>query len=330
MNNPPASAAPVARSEPRLPLADPLVPTLFHEDWWLDVASGGRWREVEVRLDHTRVGRLPFLATRHCGWTALGMPPLTHLLGPAVDEGSGNASTRMARRLRLQRALIDQLPRSANFRQTLHYANPDAIAFQAAGFIARVQFTYEIAPADERTLWQGLAGNTSKIIRKSQNEEKQEDWPEPEAFAAFFAANLEAKGATNFYQNAVIARVCGEALARGRGRIIAARNAGGGRAGAIFVAWDQRAMYYLMASRDPATSRAGTVGALIWEAIRHAATHGLRFDFDGVASAGAARFYAGFGGQVRPRFVVIREGGLFRFAQCVRRRLRGQHANNFV
>jgi hypothetical protein len=232
--------------------------------------------------------------------------------------------------MQLQRALIDQLPRSANFRQTLHHAHTDAIAFQAAGFTAQVQFTYEIAPADETTLWKGMAGNTSKMIRKSQNEEKQEDWPEPAAFAAFYAANLAAKGASNLYQNAVISRVCGEALARGRGRIIAARNACGARAGAVFVAWDQRTMYYLMATRDTKTSRAGTISALIWEAIRHAATRGLRFDFDGVASAGAIRFYAGFGGQVQPRFVVVRENGLFRFARGVRRSLRGQRANSFV
>jgi hypothetical protein len=325
-----ADAVPIARPAPPSRVPDPLVPTLFHEDWWLEATSSGRWQEVEVRLDHARVGRLPFLATRHCGFKAIGMPPLTHLLGPAVDEGSGNAMTRMARRMQVQRALIEQLPRSANFRQTLHQANNDAIAFQAEGFIAQVQFTYEIAPADERTLWQRLAGNTSKMIRKSQHEEKQEDWPEPEAFAAFYAANLALRGAVNLYQDAVVSRVCGEALARGRGRIIAARNATGARLGAIFVAWDDRAMYYLMASRDPATSRGGTISALIWAAIRHAAAQGLVFDFDGVASAGAVRFYGGFGGRVQPRFVVVRESGLFRVAQGVRRRLRGQRANYFV
>jgi hypothetical protein len=89
-------------------------------------------------------------------------------------------------------------------------------------------------------------------------------------------------------------------------------------------------MYYLMATRDPSTSSSGTISALVWEAMRHAAAHGLLFDFDGVAAEGAIRFYAGFGGQVQPRFIAVRESNLFRLAQSVRRRLRGQRTNYFV
>jgi hypothetical protein len=308
---------------------DPLAPTVFHERWWLDVTSGGRWQEVEVRLDHRLVGRLPFLENSYCGLRKIAMPPLTHQLGPAVDEGNGNASTRMARRTRLQRELIEQLPRSGNFRQTLHYASRDAVAFQAAGFATTVQFTYEMAPMSEAALWMAFTCKTRNVIRKWMIDGRLEDWPDPEAFSSFYTANLAAKGVRNSYRDEVILRVCSETLMRGRGRIIAARNANGAFAAAIFVVWDHRALYYLMSTRDPEISNAGTVSALIWEAMRVAAARGILFDFDGIASSGAAKFYAGFGAEVQPRYIVARENALFRFVRGVWRGLHAHETNRF-
>src|ERR1700674_2575471 len=74
----------------KAPSYDPLAPTIFHEDWWLDAATGGNFEVVEVTVGGRTVGRLPFNTTNRFGLKMIRMPALTYFLGPAIDEGEGS------------------------------------------------------------------------------------------------------------------------------------------------------------------------------------------------------------------------------------------------
>ena len=39
---------------------DLLTPTIFHESWWLDIATEGRYEVVEVTQNGEVLGRLPY------------------------------------------------------------------------------------------------------------------------------------------------------------------------------------------------------------------------------------------------------------------------------
>ena len=67
----------------------------------------GQYQEVRVTSGDQVVGRLPFVISRNMGFTALRMPPFTHLLGPAVDAGQGKPKTQMLKRMSIVRDLID-------------------------------------------------------------------------------------------------------------------------------------------------------------------------------------------------------------------------------
>src|ERR1700676_4096959 len=71
-----------------------LVPTIFHEDWWLEAATGGQFEVVEVVTGGRIVGRLPFHKTKRFGLAFIRMPELTYFMGPAIDEGEGSSNTR--------------------------------------------------------------------------------------------------------------------------------------------------------------------------------------------------------------------------------------------
>ncbi|MDD2704835.1 MAG: hypothetical protein PHU07_05815 [Acidocella sp.] len=65
-----------------------LYSTIFHEPWWMEISCAGAQREVSVSAGGMVVGRLPYLLSkRGPGLTTLGMPSMTHVLGPvlAVD-----------------------------------------------------------------------------------------------------------------------------------------------------------------------------------------------------------------------------------------------------
>jgi len=123
-----------------------------------------------------------------------------------------------------------------------------------------------------------------------------------QAFIQFYARNLQRK---SYVDLSVCAKIIQSCIARKRGRILTARNRKGELVAANFCAWDAKSSYYLMSTRaDNSGNGAGSL--LLWKAILDATSRQLVFDMDGLASEGGILFFAGFGAEVRPRYVAER------------------------
>jgi len=282
-----------------------LAPTIFHEDWWLNAATNSTHEMAEVSNSGTVVGRLPYCRARKYGLAWSALPELTHFLGPAVDEGNGSINTRFIRRLEITRDLIAQLPRAHFMQIKCHHGVSDVIPFQEQKFRTSVQFTHEIQPAAEDVLWKNLRHERRRVITRAQETLDISAYDDIPAYMHFYNANLVSKGIKSTLNNVACSRVIEACLARGRGRILAAKDKNGVLQAATFCVWDATSMYYLMTTRSE-TSGNGAVSALVWEAMKDAASRQLIFDLDGLATHGSIMFYAGFGGTVAPRYVATR------------------------
>jgi hypothetical protein len=281
---------------------DLLTPTIFHESWWLDVATDHRYSVAEVSSGGKVVGKLPYLLTRRKGLSHIVMPTLTHFLGPAVAEGEGSANTRFLRRLSITRELIAKLPSAISYEIKCHAGVSDVIAFQAENFLTTVQFTHEVHPLPEQQLWKRMRDKTRNVIRRAQEQYEVVTLDDSRAFIDFYAHNLQQK---SYLDLSVCGKIIQSCLARQRGRILAAKSREGELVAANFCAWDAKSAYYLMSTRaDNAGNGAGSL--LVWKAIVEAASRNLVFDMDGLASEGGILFFAGFGAEVRPRYVAER------------------------
>ncbi len=296
---------------------DVLAPTIFHQTWWLETATGGRYGEVESRDDGRVVGRMPYFLDRRFGITLSLMPPLTHFLGPAVDDGKGSVNTRFLQRLAITQDLIQHLPRVAYFSQKLHRGVSDILAFQSEGYDSAVQFTHEIAPQPEAAVWSGLRHKTRNKVRNAENDFIIEAMDDPDRFIRFYADNLAARNLQSDIKLPICRALIAGCLTRDCGRIYAARRQDGSLAAAAFCAWDQRSAYYLMSTRSPDSGN-NIATLLLWSAIRDAMARGLIFDFDGVPSAGAVIFYASFGATIQPRYIVSTSDKFLRVANTLR------------
>lgn len=286
--------------------ADPLVPTVFHSEWWLNAATGGGWEEARLQSGGRTVGRFPYVVSRvSAGHTVCAMPPLTHFLGPAIDEGSGSACNRALKRAQVTRDLLDRMPKSSGFYQKMSRAVPETLVFQELGYATGVQFTYEIAPDAAPNLWKRMRDKTRNVIRRAEEAFTVDQLHDPEAFAAFYHRNLQQKNLPSHYESALLVGLCGEAMRRGQGQILAARDATGALAAAIVCVSDAVSTYYLLTTRTQEAGN-GAVALLLWTAIRESAARGLIFDFDGVGMEGSRVFYTGFGGMTEPRYTVSR------------------------
>ena len=310
-----------------VPSIDPLTPTVFHEPWWLDIVTGSQWHEAEVREDGRVIGRMPYQTLRRFGSDSIDMPPLTHFLGPAVDEGSGSHQARWLKHSAITRDLIHALPPGASFWQKFHRGVTDVVAFQAERFDTAVQFTFEIGPAPEDVLWAGLRDKHRNVIRKARKQFAVEELADCDEFAHTYAQNLEERGRDSWAPRPMMRDLTAASIQRGAGRMLGVRDPRGRLSAAVFCPSDRRSSYYTLSTRRPDSGN-GAVPLLIWEAIRRSARDGLIFDFDGLSAEKVIGLYAGFGGITSPRYVSIPHARLPGIVRFVRRTL-GLKTNPF-
>jgi hypothetical protein len=315
---------PVGRNAPADASRSGVIPTVFHEEWWLDAATQKSYSVVEVNAGCRTVGRLPFEIRRRSGLVGIWTPPLTHFLGPGVDEGDGSASNRFLRRLEITRELILKLPQTSWQCVRCHRGTSDVIAFQEQSFKTYAQFTYEIAPGPLPGLWQQMRNKTRNVIRRAQEQHTVCELQDPKEFVSVYQAHLVSRHIQNSLDLATAERVVQAALERNRGRILAARNERGEIVAANFCAWDCNSSFYIACTRREDAGN-GASSLLLWEAIQHAAAKELTFDFAGLGTRGSVLHYAGFGGSVRTRFVAVRATGIGRLVARSRLLLMDEH-----
>ncbi|WP_419759727.1 GNAT family N-acetyltransferase [Acidisoma sp.] len=309
-----APAKPARSPAPKFPVA-----TIFHEPWWLSAASDGAYEEAVYTADNVVIGRLPYLRQRKIGWqTALVMPTMTHVLGPSLsaDVPSGERG-RSLRRFTISSALIAQLPQAGHTWFALHRRETETLAFEAAGFSTGVRFTVEIQPSTPDRLWREMRDKTRNVIRRAQESLIPQAIDDPALFFEFYQENLRQRGIRNHYDLRIRTNMVAACLEHGRGRILVASDATGSPQAAIFTAWDDEAEYYLMSTRAPDSGN-GAISLLIWTAIQDAAAAGRIFDLDGVDSRTNHMLLTGFGGTLRPRYLVSRTSTGFQVAQSLK------------
>lgn len=211
-----------------------LNPTIFHEAWWLELASGGLVREASISHDGVVIARLPYLLSRHLGFTTCGMPPFVHFLGPAFVRGTGTPMQEMLREHELTRELLAQLPPFSGFWQKFHHGFSEVLAFQAHGFKTSVQFTFEVPRAASEEVWAGLRRTTRQKLRAAEARFHVREGVDPGEYVALYQRNLKAEGKAPYLDLVRLGKLARVALARGRGRILFADAGGKGAVAGTF------------------------------------------------------------------------------------------------
>ena len=305
-----------------------LHPTIFHEPWWMEIASDGCGQEAVVSRDGVIVGRLPYLPyTRFGRLKVIGMPALSHVLGPVFAPAAiASVGSPTIKLFGLIGELLAQLPEASHTAFRLHTGITETLAFVAAGFSCDAEFTIMIKPAPREVLWRQMRDKTRNVIRRAEERLTVSEAVDPDVFLAFYEKNLRQRGRKNRYHRRTTRSLISECLKRNAGRVLIAADSNDIHS-AIFTVWDAGTEYYFMSTRSPQAHN-GAVNLLIWQALQVAAQAGRIFDMDGVHIHGKQSsnllLLTGFGGTVVPRFYVRRTKPLIQLGTMLGQLLKGR------
>lgn len=289
----------------------PFSPTIFHESWWLHLASNGDYREVNVEIGGHLAGRLPFILNRQFRClSVVHIPKLTHCLGPALAPAfERQGIVKPFKSIEIYALLLKQLPKSAHIWFRLHPATTNTLAFERAGFSNNVQWSIEIDPAPAAELWRQMRDKTRNAIRRAEELLRVESPNDAGFFLDFYNDCLREAGRKNSYDEDCLKQLIPEALHRGRGRVLTALGTDGTPQAAIFTVWDAHREYYFMSTRRT-QAHFGAINLLIWCALQNAALQKRIFDMDGIhvthGQLPNLLLLSGFGGRFAPRYCVSR------------------------
>jgi hypothetical protein len=310
--------------------------SLFHEPWWISAATAGRFSEVKFMQGDSVVGRLPFTTSRRWGFRVLRMPPFTHILGPIVESGSGKPQTRLMNRVSIVRSLIDQLPPFDFFKQAIDpsiddgLALSDGLAFQECGFRVSPQYTFEIdCRGDLKGIWDSMHFKVRQHIRRAEEKYTVATVDDPQRFVHFYISNLTKARRRSYVHFDQFTTLYRESHVRTCGVILSALLPDGEPIAMTYLVWGHGVMYYLLSTRAPDVPDSGSVSLLIWSAIKKAHELALLFDLDGISTRGIARFFSGFGGQMKTRLIVTSARPAFKAAVAMGA-LAGSIESNFT
>jgi len=297
------------------------APSIFHERWWLDIATQDNWKLAVVKLNDEVIGEMPYAMQRTRLWRVSHLPPLTRTLGPVIKSVTGSEARQLHHELDVTGKLIEQLPDCDSFFQVLDPRIDDALAFALHGFTVSARYTFRIdrqTTADEA--WRRLNSKTRNVIRSASRELTIVPELTPDEFIAFYEANLAARSRTNAYGDAVMRDLVNAFVEHKAGMLLGAYGQGGKLVAAVGLVWDHQAMYYLLSSRAQ-DAHSGSISLLLWTGIGRALERKLIFDFDGFSSPSTFSFLNGFGATLTQRLGVERHGTVYLLMRTLKRKL---------
>jgi hypothetical protein len=283
---------------------------LFEQTWWLDLTAPGRWGEAVVGAGQETVGRWRYVREEVAGVQVLCMPQLTQTLGPWVHTRRTHRAKVLGERMEIVGALLDQLPPHDLFVQNAHHSQWDVLPPHWRGYRSSVRVTYVLDElGDQDRLWHGMLGNVRTQIRKARDHFEIRRGADPGELTRLHRATFARQKLAVPWPLSTVEAVVTGAQRHGRGRLLHAVDASGTTRAAVFVVWDDRAMYYLLSGSDETARRHGAVALLLWEAIRLASGVCASFDFEGSMLPGVEWMFRGFGGRQVPYCQLWRSNG---------------------
>ncbi len=210
------------------------------------------------------------------------------------------------------------LPKFHSFKQIFDPEDETAALFAMEGFSVAHSYTCRVAPDScLDLLWESMDPKRRKNIKARQRDLSVDFHSDLQRFESL--AKKEYSSRVSTYNYNTLHKLFAEALSRECVGILTAQDCNKKDLCSAILLWDDRNLYFWLATRDHEGSERGAKSLLVWEAIKLACSKGLTFDFDSYGSITGFRFMMSFGLPLSSRSLVLKADLPVRMALGFRR-----------
>lgn len=280
------------------------------QPWWLDaVCIHGHWNAcVAQNKAGQTVGVMPYYMVRRWGLKAIVQPPHTAYSGPWVlplEQQDAKRSTHYSHEHKTLQILLEQLPRTAYFRQHFHPACTNWLPFHWAGYRQTTRYTYRFNQV-QQVENECKSAIQKKIQRIEQSVHIVENVNFDSAFNLMTQSLLRQGIGTNGV-NAALLRLYQVLQQRAQIVLLGLAESGTDRiVAAQALAFNQTEASFLFSGQVIEPRLPYLNYRLLYESLQWCAQGGLRADLEGSMHAGVEQVFRSMGAERTPYFQVSR------------------------
>ena len=280
------------------------------QPWWLDaVCIHGHWNAcIAQNKAGQTVGVMPYYLVRRWGLKTIVQPPHTAYSGPwvlPIDKPEAKRSTQYTHELKIMQMLLEQLPRTAYFRQHFHPTCTNWLPFHWAGYRQTTRYTYRFNQVQQvENEWKSAI--QKKIQRIEQNVQIVENVNFDSA-TDLMSQSLRRQGIGTNKVNAAL--LCLYQVLQQRAQIVllGLAESGTGRiVAAQALALNQTEASFLFSGQVIEPGLPYLNYRLLYESLQWCAQRGLQADLEGSMHAGVEQVFRSMGAERTPYFQVSR------------------------
>jgi hypothetical protein len=239
---------------------------------------------------------MPIVARRICGLTMIRQPPLTPTLGPWIELPGTTMAKRLAEEKKLFNDLLDQLPKWDYIQLNFNHRITNWLPFYWRGLKQTTRYTYILNDvSDLGQVWLGLQANVRRHICNAERRLTIRNDLSVETFLDVVELTFSRQGRKLPFQRELFRSVEKACVAQDARRMFFAQDSERRIHAALYLVWDANYAYYLLGGADPRLRGSGAQSLLFWEAIKHASSKNLKFDFEGSMVEPIERVFRAFG-----------------------------------
>ena len=280
------------------------------QPWWLDaVCIHGQWNACIARNKAGQtVGVMPYYLVRRWGLKAIVQPPHTAYSGPwvlPIDKPEAKRSTQYTHELKIMQMLLEQLPRTAYFRQHFHPTCTNWLPFHWAGYRQTTRYTYRFNQVKQvENEWKSTVQR--KINRTKQNVRFIENIKFDDSIE-LMERTFRRQGFGQPSAQGVIGRLYKALIERQQVVLLGLEEIGSGRPVAVQTwAFNQTEASFLFSGQVIEPGLPYLNYRLLYESLQWCAQRGLQADLEGSMHAGVEQVFRSMGAERTPYFQVSR------------------------
>jgi hypothetical protein len=276
--------------------ANPKAYPLFHQDWWLDIACGGKEHWQGLTTDHDYKGSQALMPVPLIPkWRLIPTvrrPLLSPYLGPwsaGLAQLDKHGRFQLARQLWPE--LIRQLPRVPYLHQTFRPELVHALPFHEAGYRLHLRYAYRLRSGERH-----FNRNNRRALKRAED---LQVWQAPttEILYQLLQTSLGRQGLGVPFSASLMEALHQAAAQRQQSQIWVAGPQHEDAQAAIWVLWDAFCIYVLSNGVSTAGRKSGAYPKLIAHLLAHPPVSDLPVDLCGTMLPAVAEINVGLGAE---------------------------------
>jgi lipid II:glycine glycyltransferase (peptidoglycan interpeptide bridge formation enzyme) len=281
--------------------------SIFHKSYWLNIFSDN-FEVCCLEKEGEIFAGLPLIGQNFLGFKIVLNFPSIPWLGPIYKKSNAKYASQISNHKQINRLFAQIIRKRFDF--FVMSFSPLIIDIQPylwEGFSSEIKYTYRIQLSNLDSIWKAMDSSRRRNIRRAQKDKVKvvltNDFGQVFKIVqkTFRRQDKNIRFKNQAYKiNKVLSK-------KGQSQGFLAVNSEGKKIAAVYIVWDNKTAYYFLGGYDNKDSHHGAVSLALWEAIKYSREKlNLKvFDFEGSMIQPIERFFRKFGGEIKPRYVLM-------------------------